>query len=196
MCRLAGANEAVSKSHGVPNTVGIRILGQAAKLYLSSKGSLHDEYARLLAFGRRRCDTFLADKDDRPLQFFGLATVPRAFSLFIPYKTPTISDRQVDCLRQWTYECGIHLTGTIICYKNDNDLLACTSVSENRTGAKRKCSGAQIPSHQMNSHWYASGTENEESLCWPDGGLPVVEGNQSRFLAPGPGEQPILHDFV
>ncbi|KAL8791858.1 MAG: hypothetical protein Q9195_005520 [Heterodermia aff. obscurata] len=204
MCRLAQVDEAFvegcrQQGHQRRPTPGLALLGRAAQLYLSSKGSPDDEYARLLAYGRRRCKTFLSEDDDRPLQFFGLTNVPIAFSLFNEDTSRTARDRQVDFLRQWTYKRGIDLTGIIICYKGSHDLFLCRSVSGNWTGAKRKCPGANIPLHQVNLHWSALGTESEELFLGlePTGeGFTAAAEEKTRFLAPGPGENPILHDFM
>ena len=204
MCWLARADEAFIREYNIPGhqrlaTSGLGTLGRAAELYLSSKGSLHDEYARLLAYGRRRCSAFLLDKEDCPLPFFGLAKVPIAFTLFDPDITRPIRDRQVDFLRHWIYKRGIDLTGVIIWYKNSANLSTCTSVSEIRTGAKRKRSSAQIPIHQTDLHWSASGPESEEIIIGEEstgGGLSAAMETTSRFLAPGPEEQPIVHDLI
>ena len=198
MCRLAEVDETVSKCHHKRKAAGIGILGRAAQLYLSSKGSLRDEYARLLAYGRRRCSTFLSNKDESPLQFFGLAHFPIAFSPFSPYSVRRPHDEHADILRQWAYNCGIDLTGTIICYKNDDGQLSCTSGPETQTAAKKEYSSAQIPSHQTKLHWNASEIE-DENLCFEEpigGGLQVAVWKRRRFLAPGPGQQPVLHDFM
>lgn len=194
ICRLARINETFTKSQRGQgwqrrSTPGLGILGRAAQLYLSSKGPLREEYARLLAYGRRRCGNFLANNDDRPPHFFGLASFPIAFSLFTPDPPWTIRDRQVDFLRLCTYKREVDLTGVIICYKDRLGHLSCTSVSENRTGAKRKYSSAQVPLRKMILHWGASTTGDE-------GKFEVDEYTSHRFLAPGPEELPLLHDLM
>ena len=196
--RLAAANKAFAESNSAKEyrrlaTFEIGTLGRAAQLYLSSKGSLRNEYARLLAYGRRRFSDFLGKKDDRPLQFFGLADVSTVLSLFRLFAGGMLRDGQLDFLRRWTRERENDLTGAILCYQNNAHSFSCTSLSESRTNAKRKLSGAQVPSHQPNLHWLSSGTENhEESLSES----PVAEKKKGRFFAPGPEEKPIPHEFI
>ena len=198
ICRLAGAYKAFARGNSgieywrLP-TRGMGILDRAAQLYLSSQGSLRDEYARLLAYGRRRCSTFLAYKDDRPLQFYGLANVPTALRLFRSCAARRILGKHVDFLHQWTYKRKIDLTGAIICYKNDGNSFSCTSVSESWMSVERKLPDAQISSHQPSLHWCASGTANEKNTF---GERLVAQEISGRFLAPGPGEQPILHELM
>ena len=204
MCRLARADEDYAKSHSIQGyqplpTSGMGILGRVAQLYLSSKGSLREDYDRLIAYGRRRCTTFLADKDDYRLQFFGLANFAIAFSLFTAHGSRYIRDRQVGFLRKWAYKCGIDLRGLIICYITTNDRFLCTSVSGICTSvsntwnsANRKFSSAQTPLQQADLHWIASGSGYGK--VGVTGGLRKVKG--LHLLAPGPGEKPIPHDFL
>ena len=204
VCRLAQMNDAFTINFGKQGyrrrpTSGLGILGRAAQLYLSSKGSLRDEYVRLFAYGRRRCSTFLAEKQDNPLQFFGLANFPIAFSVFFEDEHGTARDRHVDYLREWAHKRGIDLTGLIICYRNKIDQFSCTSVYENQTSGKSNFSSAQISLHQPKLHWGASGIEHEKFSASEEptsGALPAVEEQKSRFLSPAPREKPILHDFM
>ena len=203
VCRLARIDETFTKSHREQGcqrrpTPGLAILGRAAQLYLSSKDSLRAEYARLLAFGRRRCSTFLADKNERPVQFFGLAYFPIAFSLLTPDKTRTIRDRQVACLRQWTHGRGIDLTGVIICYKHRSDQLLCTSVSGNRIGAQEKWH-TQFFLNETKFDRNGSKTENQSFWVVENPTRAELRAGKktiSRFLAPGPGQEPILYDLM
>ena len=106
----------------------LQMLGRAAKDYMSSNGFVRDEYARLIAYGHRRCTVFVAEREDTLPPFFGLTHTPTAFGLFTPYNDPsnpakvkTVTERWADFLRQWAnssrHKFRHKLSGSIIRYR-------------------------------------------------------------------------------
>jgi hypothetical protein len=173
----------------------LRMMGRAAKTYLTSEGSVRDEYARLIAYGRRRCGGFLGDEKSHLPPFFGLAHVPTAFRLFAPCHDPrkrskpgTVTERRVDFLRQWANNSRLNFSRAIILYMPDiYGIPTCTNVCVNRAGTKRKSSREEVPSFNSFKHWKATTDDDFEMSSEEEGTL---------YLSPGLGEQPVLCKFV
>lgn len=124
---LASASAAESVAAAPRSQIGwLQMMGRAAKTYLDSKGPVRDGYSRLIAYGRRRCGGFLGEEKYHLPPFFGSADIPTAFTLFAPYGDPrkpsapgTVTERQVDFLRQWANNSKLNLSGAIICYTSN-----------------------------------------------------------------------------